>query len=87
VRRSNSEYISNPRGGGVTVYRIRIGWHDLQCGEQERERQYKFFGRGAAAFEELVRRGAQVPIAYPAGQPNRVIIQIRYAPTMADQFI
>lgn len=87
VRSSTSQYLVNPRGGGVTVYQVRIGWFDHLVGEQERERQYKFYGRGEPAFEELVRRGAQVSITYPAGRPDRFIIDIPYAPTMADQFV
>jgi hypothetical protein len=87
VRRCDSRYVINPRGGGVTVYRIRVGWFDHQTGEQERERQYKFYGHGVPAFEELVRRGAHVPISYPTGRPHRFIIDIPYAPTMADQFL
>ena len=87
IRRCNSRYVVNPRGGGATVYRIQIGWFDHLAGEQERERQYKFYGRGVPAFEELVRQGAQVQISYPAGRPNRFIVDIPYAPTMADQFL
>ncbi len=87
VRRCSSRYVVNPRGGSSTIYRVQVGWFDHLAGEQERERQYKFFGRGSPAFEELVRAGAQVPVAYPPGRPHRFIIDIPYAPTMADQFL
>jgi hypothetical protein len=87
VRRCSSRYVVNPRGGGVTVYQVRVGWFDHLAGEQERERQYKFYGRGAPAFEELIHQGAQVAVSYPRGRPHRFIIDIPYAPTMADQFL
>jgi hypothetical protein len=87
VRRSDGNYVRNPRGGGVTVYDVRVGWRDHQAGEQERERQYKFWGRGAPAFEELVHSGAEVPVVYPPGRPDRFIVDIPFAPTMADQFL
>jgi hypothetical protein len=34
-----------------------------------------------------VHPGAQVPVVYPATHPNRFVIDVPYAPTMADQFI
>jgi hypothetical protein len=87
VRRRDSRYVVNPRGGGVTVYQVRISWFDRLAGEQERERRFKFYGRGDPAFEELVHPGAQLSICYPPGRPDRFIIDIPYAPTMADQFL
>jgi hypothetical protein len=87
VRQATPKVIRNPRGGSVTVYRVRVGWRDTLAGDQDRLRQYKFFGRGAPAFEKLLHQGAQVPVVYPPSHPNRFVIDVPYAPTMADQFI
>jgi hypothetical protein len=87
VRCFSSRYVRNPRGGGVTIFQVRVGWLDHQGGEQLGERQYKFYGRGEPAFVQLVQHGAHVQISYPTGRPGRFIVDIPYAPTMADQFI
>jgi hypothetical protein len=81
------EYASNPRGPGMTVYRVSVAWTDDEAGPQMGERRYRFWGRGNRAFEELTERGAEVQVSYPLGRPRRFVIAIPYAPTMADQFI
>jgi hypothetical protein len=80
------EYISNTRGPGMTRYRVSVVWTD-ESGPQIGERRYRFWGRGNRAFEALTERGQEVQVRYPAGRPQRFIIEIPYAPTMADQFI
>jgi hypothetical protein len=81
------EYTSNPRGPGMTVYRVSFAWTDDEAGPQMGERRYRFWGRGNQVFEGLTERGAEVQVRYQPGQPRRFIIEIPYAPTMADQFI
>jgi hypothetical protein len=51
------------------------------------ERRYRFRGRGDRAFEALTERGTEVNVHYPAGRAQRSVVDIPYAPTMADQFI
>jgi hypothetical protein len=80
------EYASNPRGPGMTVYRVTAAWTD-EAGPQMGERRYRFWGRGDRAFEALTERGAEIRIRYPSGRPQRFVIDIPYAPTMADQFL
>ncbi|MEV6844665.1 hypothetical protein [Actinoplanes sp. NPDC051411] len=87
VRQATPRVIHNPRGGSVTVYWVRVGWRDPLAGDQSGLRQYKFYGRRAPAFEAQVHPGAQVPVVHPATHPNRFVIDVPYAPTMADQFI
>jgi hypothetical protein len=51
------------------------------------ERRYRFWGHGDRAFELLTERGTEVKVRYPAGRAQRFVVDIPYAPTMADQFI
>lgn len=87
VEQAPAQVIRNPRGGSVTVYRVRVSWHDPQTGHRTGHREYKFYGRRAPAFEQHIHRGARVPVVYPPTHPNRFVIDVPYAPTMADQFI
>jgi hypothetical protein len=87
VREATPKVIRNPRGGSVTVYSVWVSWRDPFAGEQNGMRQYKFTGRGSPDFEKRLHQGAQVPVVYPATHPNRFVIDVPYAPTMADQFI
>lgn len=80
------EYVANTRGPGMTRYRVSVVWTD-ESGPQIGERRYRFWGDGDRAFEELTERGAEVQVRYPHGRPGRFVIDIPYAPTMADQFI
>lgn len=80
------EYVSNPRGPGMTRYRVSVAWAD-ESGPQMGERHYRFWGHGDRSFEALTERGADVQVRYPPGQPQRFVIDIPYAPSMADQFI
>jgi hypothetical protein len=80
------EYASNPRGPGMTLYRVSVAWTD-ETGPQMGERRYRFWGHGDRAFEELTERGTEVKVRYPVGRPRRFVIDIPYATTMADQFL
>jgi hypothetical protein len=87
VRGCSRRYIANPRGPGTSVYSLTVTWHDPALGPQSHTREYRFWGHGDAAFEECVPRGGRVTLRYPTGRPHRFIVDIPYAPTMADQFI
>lgn len=80
------ECAGNPRGPGMIRYRVSVAWTD-ESGPQMGERRYRFWGRGNRAFEALTERGAEVGVRYPLGRPRLLIIDIPYAPTMADQFV
>ena len=79
-------YTSNPRGPGMTLYRVSVAGTD-ESGPQMGERRYRFWDHGDRAFEALTERGTEVEVRYPVGRPRRFVVDIPYAPTMADQFI
>jgi hypothetical protein len=70
-----------------TIYTVWFYWIDSAGIPQMRERQYGFFGSRQWEFEALVADNARIPIRYRAGHPNRLIADIPYTPTMADQII
>ena len=51
------------------------------------ERRYRFWGRGSKRLEAAFAYGAKVPVYYPPGRPSRFIIDVPFAPTMADFFL
>jgi hypothetical protein len=77
-------YTAGSKGGSSTLYTVYLSWPDC---ERTGERQYRFYGDGPDDFAARTRLGATLPIRYPAGRPHRFIVDIPYAPTMADQFI
>jgi hypothetical protein len=87
VRSCHRRYIASSRGPGTSVYDLTVAWHDPSSGPEQRTRQYRFWGHGDADFEACVHYLAEVKVSYPAGRPHRFIVEIPYAPTMADQFV
>ncbi|BFU45649.1 hypothetical protein [Krasilnikovia sp. MM14-A1004] len=79
-------YQVGTKGPGSSRYTVYLSWRDPD-GQHTGERRYRFIGRGRDDFAHLVRRGGKVPIRYPAGRPHRFVIDIPFAPTMADQFL
>lgn len=79
-------YISNPRGGpGSTVYVVLVQWTEPVTGAGWRgERTYRFWGRGSRRFEAACADDAKVAVSYPPGRPSRFVIDVPFAPTMAD---
>jgi hypothetical protein len=75
---------ANPRGPGTMTYTIFLRWQDPVGGaDHEYERQYRFWGRGSRQFEALVDEPS-VPVLYEPSDPSRFVIDIPFAPTMAD---
>jgi hypothetical protein len=84
----NRSYTPSTRGPGSTRYVVLAGWTDPATGAGwQGERLYRFSGRGSRRLERACADGAKVPVYYPAGRPSRFIIDIPYAPTMADFFM
>jgi len=81
------EFHTYGRAPNRTIYTVWFSWIDSAGAPQMRERQYGFYGAGLREFEVHVAAGAQIPIRYPAGRPNRFIADLPYTPTMADQFL
>jgi hypothetical protein len=75
---------ANPRGPGTMTYTVFLRWQDPAGGaDHEYERQYRFWGRGSRQFEALVDE-PYVPVLYAPSDPSRFVIDIPFAPTMAD---
>jgi hypothetical protein len=77
-------YASGGRGGGMTTYTVYVGWRDRDGAEHEYERRYRFWGRRSRAFEAAVVGQPALPVFYAPGHPSRFVIDIPFAPTMAD---
>jgi hypothetical protein len=82
----DSLYTKGSRGNGNTLHIVHVKWRDA-TGEHIGERQYKFYNHGPADFLTRMQRGAHLPIRYHPARPHRFIIDIPYAPRMADNFI
>jgi hypothetical protein len=85
VRELDSRWFSSPHGGSVTVYVAHVYWRDPVTGTRwEGARRYRFWNRGSRQMEAACARGTQVRLYYPANRPARFVIDIPFAPTMAD---
>lgn len=82
----NGHYTSNPRGGpGNTYCTVLVGWTDPVTGASWKgERLYRFWGSAPRGFRAACADGAKVGVYYPPGRPSRFVIDIPFAPTMAD---
>lgn len=82
------KYTASTRGPGSTRYIALVRWTDPATGVSwQGERRYRFSGRGSRRLEAACANGAKVPVYYPPGRPSRFIIDIPFAPTMADFFL
>lgn len=82
------KYAASSRGPGSTRYVALVRWTDPATGVSwQGERRYRFSGRGSNRLEAACADGAKVPVCYPPGRPSRFIIDIPFAPTMADFFL
>ncbi|GAB3982460.1 hypothetical protein GCM10029978_086220 [Actinoallomurus acanthiterrae] len=78
-------YRYNPKGPGSTSYVVRLEWIDPETGSGHRcRRWYRFTGKGSAAFERACSTGAEVTVRYPPGRASRAVVDIPFAPVMAD---
>jgi hypothetical protein len=85
VTRLSKAYQANPRGPGVTHYTVHLRWRDPQDGgSREQERTYRFSGRGSSRFERTCDHGTTVVVRYDQRHPSRVVLDIPFAPPMAE---
>lgn len=85
VTRLDRRYRRNPRGPGITHYTVHVRWHDPQDGStRDHERRYRFFGHGSSRFEDTCAHRRTVTVRYDQRNPGRFVIDIPFAPTMAD---
>lgn len=74
-----------PRGGYITHYTVQLRWTDpISGGIQHHRLVYRFLTDRSKPFEETCAHGRQLTVRYRAGCPERFVIDIRFAPPMAD---
>lgn len=87
VRRLDRQWFTSGRGGGVTRYTAHVQWQDPATGAcWQGERRYRFAGRGSRRLEATLAEGRRIELSYPAHRPSRFVIDVPFAPTMADFF-
>ena len=85
VRRLDRQYI--PYKIGTTRYVVHVQWQDPATGDRwQGERRYRFSGRGSRRLEASCARGERVGLYYPEHRLSRFVIDVPFAPTMADFF-
>jgi hypothetical protein len=68
-------------------YVVHVSWLDQAAGVGFRgERCYRMAGRRSRRLEALCVGRAQVAVYYPARRPSQFVIDVPFAPTMADLF-
>jgi hypothetical protein len=82
VTRRDLVHTVNPRGPNATTYTVSVHWQ-----EATGERCYRFWAPGSADFLKRTESGRVVPVYYPPGRPHKFLIDIPYAPTIADFFL
>lgn len=79
--------IADPAPGlAVEAYLVLVRWRDL-AGEHVGDRSYRFRVRPTDDFLTRLTDGRPVIVRYPTASPRRFVIDIPYAPSMADFFI
>lgn len=82
------QYTASTRGPGTTRYKVLVRWREPVTGVSwQGERRYRLWGRGSRRLEAACADGARIQLYYPPGRPSRFIIDIPFAPTMADFFL
>jgi len=83
-----SKHTVTSRGMSTTVYTARAQWTDPETGVSwQGERRYRFLGRRSRGLEAALAYGTGLRVYYPPGRPSRFIVDIPFAPTMADFFL
>ena len=68
----------------VTRYTVTVSWTDPDTGtEHDLERQYNF-GRRSTTFERACAKRKKVTVRYRQRHPSRFVLDIPFAPSMAD---
>ncbi|GAA4212224.1 DUF3592 domain-containing protein [Actinocatenispora rupis] len=83
VTRVERRHRHTARGGSTTAYTVVVGWVDRD-GAQGCVRHFRFLGDGDPRFPALLRTGATVRVAYRAGRAARAVLDVPYAPVLAD---
>lgn len=77
--------MSSSRGLAIARYTVLVRWVDPAAGvPRQGSRRYHFVGLGSQRFEAACPHGAIVLVLYPPNRPSRFIIDVPFAPVMAD---
>lgn len=86
VVRLDRRHRVGPHGGSSTTYTMLLRWTD-PGGTHECARRFRFIGAfrtGDTGFAMRYAIGRTVPVAYRPGRPARAVVDIPYAPMLAD---
>ena len=76
-----------PSWARLTRYTVHLHWQDPATGAHcLGERRYRLSGRRSRRLEALCAGPARVVVYYPAHRVSRFVIDVPFAPTMADLF-
>jgi hypothetical protein len=78
------QFAASGRGPGTTTYTVYVQWRDPVTGvDHQYDRQYRFWSSAPPRFEAMLDQ-ASVPVLYAPARPSGFVIDIPFAPTMAD---
>ena len=87
VDRLDRQCAVSGRGPGLTSYVVHVHWQDQATGARcHGERRYRFTAHRSRRLEVLCAGQARVAVYYPARRISRFVIDVPFAPTMADFF-
>ncbi|MFY9934369.1 MAG: hypothetical protein WAK82_40820 [Streptosporangiaceae bacterium] len=87
VDRLDRQCAVSGRGPGLISYVVYVHWQDPATGADcHGERRYRFSGHRSQRLEVLCGDRARVAVYYPARHLSRFVIDVPFAPTMADFF-
>jgi hypothetical protein len=77
--------MSSSYGLAISRYSVLVRWVDPATGVPwQGSRRYNFVGLGSQRLETACAHGAIVPLLYPPNRPSRFVIDVPFAPIMAD---
>jgi hypothetical protein len=77
--------MSSTCGLTIAKYTVLVRWMDPATGVSwQGNRRYYFVGLGSQRFEAACSHGAIVAVLYPPNRPSSFIIDVPFAPVMAD---
>jgi hypothetical protein len=72
-------------GLAIAKYAVLVRWVDPVTGVvRQGDRRYRFVGMGSERFRAACSHGAIVRVHYPPNRPSRFVIDVPFAPVMAD---
>jgi hypothetical protein len=81
-----AQYAASSGGTALRTYTVFVSWQAADAQIYQLERQSRFWGSSWRRFEAAV-AGATVPVAYEPARPARFMLDLPFAPSMADYFL